>query len=602
MSQAIGAAAPAVPPAAEPARAADARVLVAVALGRRPADLVVRGGTLANVYTGELLPGWGVAVAGGRIALVGPEAEQAIGPGTTVIDAQGDVIAPGYIDGHTHLDYLHRLDHYLAAAIPTGLTTVVTETAVLSGIGGLPAVQAFLAAFPSLPITVFATAPVISHLLSDRGDGRPMIEEEELARLLEEPAVVGLGEGYWTAVLDGRDGLGMLIAKAQALGKTVEGHTAGARGAKLAAAVAAGFDSCHEPITAEQVLARLRLGLFTMVREGSIRRDTAALAGGLPATATRRLMLASDSVWAPDLLRHGYLDEAARQAVSRGLSPMQALQAVTLAPAEHFRLEARLGGIAPGRQADLLLLPNLQVFRPRLVIARGRIVARDGAVTVPIPPVTLPPDCLPAPRLPADFGRDLLAVRGPAGPSVRIRTIHLAGEILTEERVREVRVQQGLLHPGGDLLKVVVLDRYGRGQVARGFVSGFGMRGAVATSICFDTGNLVLLGADDGDMLAAGERMRAMGGGVVVVAGRVLAEVPLPLGGVTSQEPMPVFAGQLVHLNQTLRALGCVRADPFLSLQVLTFTAIPALRIRERGLWDVRRNQIVPLLAEGPGG
>jgi adenine deaminase len=578
---------------------------VAVALGRRPADLVVRGGQLANVYTGELLDGWGVAVAGSRIALIGPEADERIGPETTVVEARGDVIAPGYIESHAHLDHLHRLDRYLAAAIPTGLTTLVTETSVLAEVDGLRAIEDFLATFPSLPVTVLATAPVIAYLLGDRGDGRPPIDEEEMARLLEEPAVLGLGETYWPAALEGREGLPRLMAKAESLGKTVEGHSAGAHGAKLAAFAAAGPTSCHEPISLEQVQARLRLGLFTMVRDGSIRRDTGALAGGLAGPATRRLILASDTVWAPDLLERGYLDEAARQAVKMGLAPMQALQALTLTPAEHFRLDGRVGGLAPGRQADMLLLPDLAAFRPRVVIAQGRPVAEEGRMAVPIPSPGPGQAPLPGPRLPPAFGPDTLAIAAPAR-RVAVRVIHFTGEIVTEERVRDLEAAGGLLRPApdADLLKAVVLDRHGRGHMARGFVSGFGLReGALACSISFDTSNLVLLGAGDEAMLLAAARMQALGGGVVVAAGgRIAAELPLPLGGVASPAPLAGLAAELRAVNAALRDLGCVRANPLLSAQVLTFTAIPALRIRERGLWDVRRSRGVPLCVDGAAG
>jgi adenine deaminase len=587
-------------------RADDPRTLVAVALGERPADLVVRGGTLANVYTGELLPGWGVAVAGGRVALVGPEAEARIGPATTVLEAEGNVIAPGYIDGHTHLDYLHRLDHYLQAAIPTGLTTVVTETIVLAAVGGYPAVEAFLAALPELPVTVLATAPTIAYLLAER-DGAPALSAEEMARLLEEPGVIGLGETYWPAALTGREELPLLIAKAEALGKTVEGHGAGARGPKLSAFVATGVSSCHEPITAEEVWARLRLGLFTMIRDGSIRRDSGALKGGLPDLAAARLMLASDTVWGDDLLARGYLDESARQAVAMGLSPMQALRAVTLTPAEHFRLDARLGGLAPGRQADLLLLPALETFRPRVVVARGQVVAQAGEMAVAVPPVLLPADRLPRPRLPQPFGLEQLAIPAPPGRDrVRVRVLHFAADILTEERVQEVPVCQGILppDPDADRLKVMALDRSGSGRMTRGFVSGYGLRrGALALSLSFDTSNLVLLGADDRDILVAAERMLVLGGGGVVVAdGAVRAELPLPLGGITSEQPLAAVARQLQGLQDALRGLGCVRANPFLSALVLTFTAIPAFRIRERGLWDVRRDRVVPLIVEGGAG
>ena len=585
----------------------DPETLLAVALGRQSADLVVRGGILANVYTGELLEDWGVAVAGTRIASIGPEVEQHVGPATTVIEAQGRIVAPGFIDGHTHLDCIHRLDHYLAAAIPTGLTTLITETSQLSTVGGYPALAAFLAQLPGLPITAFTTAPTISYLLSDRGDGAPMITTEEMARLLGEPGVVGLGEVYWPAILEGRAGLRLLIAKAEATGKGVEGHTAGARGSKLTACVAAGISSCHEPITAQEIRERLRLGLTTMVRDGSIRRDLGALEGALKGIVPRRLVLASDTVWAHHLLERGYLDESARQAVSMGLEPMQALQAITLAPAEHFRIEGLVGGLAPGRQADMVLLPDLVGFRPSLVIARGRVVAREGRVTVPIPPVELSAKVFPGPRVSHALTLDDLRIPAPPGRDrVRVRVIHFTGEIVTQETVRGLSVQDGALatDPEADLLKVVALDRRGRGQIARGFVSGYGLRrGALAASVSFDTANLILLGASDADMLVAAERMLAMGGGLVVaVDGAIRAEVPLPLGGVISDQPMGVLARQIAACQQALLELGCVRENPFLSAQVLTFLAIPALRIRERGLWDVRRNQVVPLIVDAGDG
>jgi adenine deaminase len=577
--------------------------LLHVAAGKRPADLVVRGGVLANVYTGELLDGWGVAAAGSRIALIGPDADSCIGPSTTVVEARGQVIAPGFVDGHTHLDFLHRLDRYLESAIPTGLTAFVTETPVLCAAGGFPAVEAFLAHLARLPITGFATAPTIAYLCSDRGDGQPTITLEEMARLLEEPAVLGLGEVYWPALMAGRPDLVTLIAKAEALGKCVDGHTAGARGKKLVGLAAAGISSCHEPITPDEVQARLRLGLYTMIRDGSVRRDLPALRGALTGMSPRRLMLASDGAWAEHLVTHGYLDESARQAVRFGLSPMQTLQAITLVPAERFNVDDRLGGLAPGRQADLVLLPDLQEFRPRLVIARGQVVAADGRVAVAIPPPTFSATCPPPPRTARPLRADDFRIPAiPGRERVRVRVIHLAAEIVTEAVVREVAVRNGAVEadPTADLLKIVAFDRHGAGQCGHGLLSGFGLsRGAVATSVSFDTVNLVVVGANDADMLLAAERMLALGGGLVAAAdGTVRAEVPLPLGGIISERTMPALREELVAFRQALHQLGCVRADPVLTVQILTFTAIPALRIRERGLLDVRENRVVPLILD----
>jgi adenine deaminase len=424
-----------------------------------------------------------------------------------------------------------------------------------------------------------------------------------MARLLEEPAVVGLGECYWPAVVEGWADLHLLITKAEALGKRAEGHTAGARGNKLAACVAAGIGSCHEPIAPDEVAERLRLGLYTMVRDGSVRRDLSALNGVLKGISPRRLILASDTVWAHHLLERGYLDEAARQAVAAGLEPMQALQAITLTPAEHFRIESLVGGLAPGRQADLVLIPDLPRFRPSLVMARGQVVARDGRATVAIPPLILREEVFPRPRVARPLSLEHLRVPAPSGRErVRVRVIQFTGEIVTQASVREVVIRNGALtaDPEADLLKVVAMDRRGNGQIAHGFVSGFGMRrGGLAVSTSFDVADLILLGASDADMLLAGERMMAQGGGLVVACnGAIRAEVPFPLGGITSDQPMPVLARQIEEFQGTLRDLGCVRENPFLSAQVLTFTAIPALRIRERGLWDVRGNQVVSLIVD----
>jgi adenine deaminase len=282
---------------------------------------------------------------------------------------------------------------------------------------------------------------------------------------------------------------------------------------------------------------------------------------------------------------------------------MQALQAITLTPAEHFRIESLVGGVAPGRQADLVLIPDLPAFRPSLVMARGQVVARNGRATVAIPPLILREEVFPRPRVARPLSLEHLRVPAPSGRErVRIRVIQFTGEIVTQASVREVEIRKGALtaDPEADLLKVVAMDRRGNGQIAHGFVSGFGMRrGGLAVSTSFDVADLILLGASDADMLLAGERMLAQGGGLVVACnGAIRTEVPFPLGGITSDQPMPVLARQIEEFQGTLRDLGCVRENPFLSAQVLTFTAIPALRIRERGLWDVRGNQVVSLIVD----
>lgn len=574
--------------------------LAAVALGREPPDCLVEGGTLVNVYAGELLPGWSVAIKGERVAAAGPDLRA--GPPTMRIDARGRFVLPGLIDAHTHLDFLQEPAAFLRAAIPTGVTAIITETTGLASVGGADAVAAFLDAVAALPIEVYGTAPMITYFCTDRGDGQPMVSADDLSRLLDRPRILGMGEVYWSLLPEHQAALAPVFAKARRLRKTVEGHGAGARGPKLAALAAAGITSCHEPIAAHEVLERLRLGLYTMVREGSVRRDIAEALGPLAKEPLdwRRLILATDGVWPVDLLAYGYVDGAVRAAVAAGLPPVRAIQAATLNPAEHFGLADRMGGLAPGRLANLLLVRDLEEVRPDLVMSRGVVVAEKGQLTIPLPEQAIPAGALPPVRLPRRLTAEDFRVPTPKGyPAATVRVIRYVSDIVTEAVHRRAPTADGYLRadPARDLLKAAAMDRRGQGLRAIGFVEGFGLQaGAVASSLGFDTLNLAAVGASDADLAAAFNRLADLAGGIVVVGGgRPVAELALPVGGIMTTDPVETSAARLGEIEGALRDLGCGMRQPLLALHVLTFTAIPALRLRERGLVDVKANRIVDL-------
>ncbi|MBI3458556.1 MAG: adenine deaminase, partial [Candidatus Rokubacteria bacterium] len=509
--------------------------LMRVALGEAPADLLVTGGSVVNVYTAEVLR-WDVAVVGARIAAVGSDLSGLAGPATERLDARGYVLVPGFIDGHTHLDTLATIPELLREAIPRGLTALITEMGQLSSALGVAGARWFLDVLGAQPIHAFATAPVISFLTTDDGTGEPVISGSELGGLLEAPGILGLGEVYWHRLLQDPKRLMPLIERARALGKTVEGHSAGARGAKLAAVAGAGVGSCHEPITAAEALERLRLGLFVQIREGSVRRDLAAVAAirheGL---SLRRVALVSDGMWPPDLLAHGYMDGIVQKAIDLGLPPISVYRMVSLNVAEHFGLDAELGGIAPGRFADFLLLPDLRTVRPEVVVARGRIVARGGRCLAPLSPAVLPPGLYAGPRVgpvePAAF-------RIPArGHEARVRVIGTEGQVLTMETETRLPVRGGTVEAdlAQDCLLAAVLNRRGADLRAVAVVRGFGLReGALASTVSFDTADLVAVGASREALSAAVRRVVALGGGLVAVdgAGTVRAEVALPVAGV----------------------------------------------------------------------
>lgn len=586
-----------------------ARGLVAVALGERPADLVVRNARLLNVYTGEVLEGQAVATLGERIALVGPAAEQSVGAGTRVIDADGMLLLPGFVEGHTHLTRYgpEELVRYAAAH---GVTTIVLETAEIAALLGYRGIVELLDGLAGQPIKVFATVAPLASLSPILAELAPSPEQYD--ELLARPEVVGLGETYWADALRD-DRLLALAALAARRGKTAEGHTAGARGAKLQAYVAAGYTSCHEPISAEEGLERLRLGLHWMARHGHIRSDLAAFAplwassreqaGALPPVDLRRLVLVSDSVGPEMLLERGYLDEIVREAIRLGLDPVAAVRAVTLNVAEHFRLDHLVGGIAPGRYADLVLVPDLRTVEPRLVVSNGQVVAEQGRTLVEPRPIAWSRRTLNSvrrPRLPepADF-----RIRSGSG-AARVRVIDLVTHLVSREGEATLPSSDGELRarPEEGLLKVAALDRSGRtASLFVGFVRGFGLRrGALATTAAWDSSCLVVVGADDRDLaLAACRLIDTQGGAAVCADGELLAEIQTPIAGVLSPAPLPVVVEQVRLVQEAARELGCPWPDAILAADVLTTPAIPHFRITERGYVRVRDGALLPLFVEG---
>jgi len=582
-----------------PLPAAERTRLLRVALGEAPPDLLLAGGRVVNVYTGEVLA-WDVAVAGERIAAVGPDLGATTGPGTRVLDVAGKVLVPGFIDGHTHLDNILTVPELLRVAVPRGLTAFVSEMAQITSALGLPGARWFLEGLRDQPIHCFATAPVITFLTTEVVGGAPAIEEGEMAALLEEPQVLGLGEIYWHLLLERPERLLPLIERARALGKSVEGHSAGARGAKLCAFSAAGAGSCHEPITAGEALERLRLGLHVLIREGSVRQDLEAVAAGKDeGVSLRRAALVSDGIWPVELVERGYMDAIVQRAIDLGVPPVTAYQMASLNVAEHYGLDGDLGGIAPGRSADILVLPDLREVRPELVIARGRLAAREGRLLVEPRPLPRPPAVSDGLRL-GPISADTFGL--PArGRTARVRVIRIAGDILTAEDEATVLVRDGRIEadPGADLLLAAVLARRGSGMRAVGLLRGLGLRaGALASTFSFDTADLVVAGTTPEAMAGAVRHLIALGGGVVAVddAGTALAAVPLPLGGVASPAPIDEMARDFQAIEDAARRLGCRLPRPLLTLATLTFQAIPALRLTPRGLLEVKTQRFLDLL------
>ena len=576
----------------------DPKELMNVALGREKADLVIVNGTLLNVYTGELLDRKSISIKGEWIACVGDNPKDMIGPETVVIDVNGKTIIPGLIDGHTHLAWLYNVSEFLTYAMKGGTTTIITETLETFPVGGYEGLVDFLDSLDDQPIKIFATVPaMVSVSQTARG-----ISEETLSKLLARNDVIGLGESYWQAVLQEPDRMLPMFKETLLSGKSLEGHSAGARGKKLIAYIASGISSCHEPINAEEVLERLRLGLHVMIREGSVRRDLEAISTIRDAGVNlRRLTLATDAVEPRDLMQKGYMEFVVQKAIDCGFDPITAVQMATLNVAEHFSLDGLIGGIAPGRYADLVIIPDPGTIEAQYVVSKGQIIAREGNLLISprrhvFSEESLNSVHLPRVLEPSDFS---IRIKGDS-KQVRVRIIHQVTDLVTAELKMDIPVVEGEIIPvvDQDILKVAAIDRTHRpGKIFVGLVKGFRMKaGAIASSEAWDTSDIIVVGASDADMAVAVNRVYALqGGAVVCVNGEIVAELPLPVLGIISDMPMERLAQRIEKIKVAASDLGVLFPDPLLTLSTLTTAAIPHLRICEEGLVNLRDDKTLGL-------
>ena len=572
-----------------------------VALGQEKADLVVVNARLANVYTGEFMDNCTVSIKGKWIAYVGPNPEDTIGPKTEVIDAGGQTVIPGLIDGHTHLAWLYKADEFLKYAAAGGTTAIVTETLEVFLVAGYAGMVDLLESFANQPIKIWSTAPAtISISKTARG-----ISEENLQKLLDRDDIIGLGESYWQAVLQEPDWLLALFEQALRAGKTLEGHSAGASEKKLAAYIANGISSCHEPINSDQVLDRLRLGLHVMVREGAVRKDLQDIAAiknhGID---LRRLILVSDGIAPADLMANGYMETLVQKAIDYGFEPINAIQMATLNVAEHFSLDHLIGGIAPGRLADFAIIPDDTTITAQVVVSNGQIIARNGNLRVAPRSHSFSTDSLNSVRLPRALTPSDFIISAPQdAENIKVRVMNMVTDLVTAEIEEQVTVRDGQIgvELDKDIIKIAAIDRtHSPGRMFTGLLKGFGLKaGAFACSAGWDTSDIVVAGTNDPDMATAVNHIRSLQGGATVCEnGKILAELPLPLFGIISDLTIKDLVQQMEKVINAAQIQGVPFPDPILSLITLTGAAIPYLRICEEGLVNLKSGENVSLIIE----
>ena len=553
---------------------ADSARLAEVAAGTAPADFVIAGGRVVDVVTEEVRVGWSVALAGGRIAAIGPELSPLIGPGTEVFDARGQLVLPGLFEPHTHLARLF-IRETARLQVAAGVTTSIVETTELGYAAGIAAVRAMLGEARRAPGRILMTlSPMIGF---DPEHDTELGPPSSWLALLEDDFVVGIGEAYWADLLRGHQRSLGLNAAAVGRGLAVEGHGAGAKAGPLEAMVALGVGSDHEPTTPEEVRARLRLGMYVYLRNGATRQDLDSLSGLWASHAPPpRVAFCTDGVDPRDLVSGRSLNWVVAEAVRTGLPLATAIRMASLVPAGRFGLAPWLGSLSIGAMADVAVFPDESLLSPSLVLTSGArpqsALARDlGGLEWQPPPMPL----------------DAALFSTPAPGRYRAMAIPPDAPMVT----REIETN------GRDALLVVAIDRIHGVRAFRGLVAGLGFHGgAVATTTGSESVALLVIGDRAEDMTLAVKRVRSTGGGVSVFSGgRELAGWTAPVGGLLSDSDGVEVADDVDSVNGALRALGCAMPHPLTTIDFLTSPAVPHLRISPDGYHRLRDGILLPL-------
>ncbi len=567
------------------------RGIIEAAGRRRPCDVVLTGGKIVNVLTGEIASG-DLGIFAGHIAGVGEYR------GAEIIDVAGKYLCPGFIDSHIHIESSCLIpSEFARGVIPRGTTTIIADPHEIANVTGTAGIVAMHDDALSSPLEVYFVLPSCVPATTMETSGA-RLSSQDLSELINEGWVLGLGEVMnFPGVIAGAADLLEKILMTKRAGKMVDGHAPLVTGYDLSAYISAGIGSDHECTKRAEAREKLEKGMFIMIREGTDARNLDELIVLVNEKNFWLFTFVGDDITAGDLARRGYIDYFLRKAVDSGLDPVTAIRMATVVPALRAGL-THIGALSPGKQADVAVMDDLKSFNVSLVLKKGMVVARNGV------PTFERDGSHRMPRVPmktARLTRESLSVPYRHSPARVIRLI--PGQIVTDqtETILTEREGHAVSDTDRDILKVAVIERHhATGNVAVGFVSGFGLTsGAIGSSVGHDSHNIIVVGANDEDMFAAALRIVELGGGqVVTVGGRVVSELALPVAGLMSDRPLEEVDARSAQTVRAAGSAGCVLKNPFMSLSFLPLPVIPKLRITDRGLVDVTRFDFVPLYLE----
>lgn len=585
--------------------------LVDVAMGRTPADLVIRNGRWVNVYSGEIIPHTDIAVKAGRFAYVGADASHTIGEGTKVVDAAGRYLVPGFCDAHMHVESgLVTVTEFARAVIPHGTTTMFIDPHEIANVLGLAGVRLMNDEAQSLPVNVYVQVPSCVPSAPGLETAGAELSAKDVAEALSWPNIIGLGEMMNFPGVAGNDPKMVAeIAATQDARLTVGGHYASPHlGREFHAYAAGGPADDHEGTTVEDAIARVRQGMRAMLRLGSAWFDVAAQIKAVTESGVdpRNFLLCTDDSHSGTLVHDGHMNRVVRHAIAQGLKPVTAIQMATLNTAQHFGLERELGSIAPGRRADLIITSDLALLPIEMVFARGELLAQAGALVADIPPFVYPASARDTVHLGKTLtARDFDIRHSIDASNVRVNVIGVVeNQAPTRALQAQLAVNAGLIDMdrAKDVCQIALVERHrATGEVVNAFVSGFGYDSdcAIASTVAHDSHHMIVVGTNKGDMAQAANRLHEVGGGIVVIkGGKELALVELPVAGLMSDQRAEIVADKAAAIVEAMRLCGCKLNNAYMQHSLLALVVIPELRISDKGLIDVRTFQRIDVVID----
>ncbi len=567
-------------------------------MGDKKADLVLKNCNLLSVYTGEIIPKTQIAIINDRIAYVGPDASHTVGPKTISIDVKNKYVSPGFADPHLHIDQFVLPSEFVKKALLCGVTSLFSDPIDIVSVAGYRGFQEFLKLGEDLPVRIFQVVPGGLPVDTKFSNSNTLSLSQEKSAI-KHPHVLGMGEVFsWTKVTNREPKTMKSLSFMLECDCIINGHTAGASEKKLNAYVSSGILSCHEPINFDQVLERLRLGMWIMIREGSIRRDLKEIIPRVLSHGTylNRLMFCSDGLDPLDMTKFGHIDHCIRESIKLGLKPIDAISMASKNNFDYYNMGKDLGGIAPGKLADILIFDDLKSFKPNKVFVGGKLVVSNGRIVTPIKKKTISPWIKKTVKL-KKFSANNFLVKSKK-TDVIANTIFMQTEIITKIGSAELHSKNGYVSASldSDVWKVAAFDRiHGTNRHSIGFLENFGADlGAFASTWSFHENDMIVIGSNDSDMAVASNHLIQNQGGIVVVkSGKILASLPLQFAGIISTDSFETVSLNFENINNSIVDLGCKFSKPHLIPLFLPFLALPSVRILSGGIVDVKKRSYI---------